>query len=305
MTSFLGVPLRIGREVFGNFYVCDKDGGAPFSEDDQHMLELFAVQSALAVGYARQQHLAGEAHRKLDRVRDEFNAVIAHDLRNPVAAIVLQVDAILKRAGASGEVSVAVGNLERIRRSAERVAQMSNDLLDASRIEVGQLPLDRRAVDLAALVRGLVAQMTPTFGAHPVSLELYEELPPVWADAPRLEQVLTNLVENAIKYSPPAALVTVRVEPAEGGATVTVEDQGPGLGAEDLSRIFDRFYQAPRAREQRTGLGLGLYIAKGLVDAHGGRLWVDSEPGRGSRFHVWVPSTQAPVTQPGAEAHPH
>jgi signal transduction histidine kinase len=287
MTSFLGVPLRIGREVFGNFYLCDKDGGAEFTDDDERLLELFAAQSALAVGYARQMQMAEQAHRELARVHDELSAVIAHDLRSPVSTILLQVEALAAQTG--DRISVSRPILERLRRCAQRVSQMTNDLLDVSRIELERLTLDRQPLAPVAALESLLAQMSPLLTDHPVSLEVQGTSPPIWADPGRFEQVLTNLIENAAKYSGPGAPIRIVVDNADGGALITVEDHGAGIAPEDLPRLFDRFYQAARARAQKSGLGLGLYIAKGLVEAHGGRIWVESQLGQGSRFHLWLP----------------
>ena len=292
MTSFLGVPLRIGRELFGNFYLCDKEGGAEFTEEDEHMLELFAAQSALAVGYARQMQLAERAHKEMHRVRDELAAVIAHDLRSPVSTMLLQVEDYLGRAGQDEHVSVPVAVLERMRRTGYRISQMTNDLLDVSRIELGRLSLDRRPVELPRAVEALLAQMALNLGGHPVSVEIRGDVPPILADLGRLDQILMNLVENAVKYSGPAAPIQIIVEATAAGAVVTVADRGLGITADELTRLFDRFYQAPRAREKKSGLGLGLYIAKGLVEAQGGRIWVDSDVGQGSRFHVWLPAAE-------------
>jgi signal transduction histidine kinase len=292
MTSFLGVPLRIGRELFGNFYLCDKAGDAEFTEEDERMLELFAAQSALAVGYARQMQLAERAHKEMHRVRDQFAAVIAHDLRSPISTMLFQLEDYLGRAGQDESVSVPVAVLERMRRTGYRISQMTNDLLDVSRIELGRLSLDRRPVVLPRAVEALLAQMALNLGGHPVSVEIRGDVPPVLADLGRFDQILTNLVENAVKYSGPAAPIQIIVEATAAGAVVTVADRGLGIPADELTRLFDRFYQAPRAREKKSGLGLGLYIAKGLVEAQGGRIWVDSNVGQGSRFHIWLPAAE-------------
>ena len=126
----------------------------------------------------------------------------------------------------------------------------------------------------------------------------------VLVDPARFDQVLINLIENAAKYSPQGTPIQVTIEGAQGGAVVTVEDRGAGIAADDLPRLFDRFYQAPRARSHNSGLGLGLYIAKGLVECHGGRIWVDSRPGQGSRFHVWMPAGGETAPSREAEASP-
>ena len=291
MTTFLGVPLRVGHEVFGNLYLCDKEAAAEFTDDDEQLLELFGAQSALAIGYARQLEATRKAQEGLARVHQEFSAVIAHDLRSPVSTILLQVDSLLRDRPGDEHITVARKTLERLRRSARRITEMTNDLLDVSRLELSRMPLDKRLVDPVPVVEALLAQLAPTLMGRQVSLQVHGELPRVLVDPARFDQVLTNLIENAAKYSPPNTPISITIEAAEGGAVLTVEDRGPGIAPEEIPELFNRFYQAPRARAHKSGLGLGLYIAKGLVECHGGRIWVDSRPGEGSRFHVWMPGS--------------
>ena len=289
MTSFLGTPLRVGGEVFGNFYLCDKDGGGGFDDEDEKMLELFAAQSALVVGYARQQQLTKEAERQRERLRDDFAATIAHDIRSPISSILLQIDGLLHVAGGGEQVPVPIEALERIRRNGRRVARIANDLLDVARMATGRLTLDRAPVAPRSAVESAISELGPLLARHPVETVVEDGVPEILADRGRVEQVLTNLLENATKYSGPGAPVRVLIRREGEGARITVEDQGPGIAPEVLSRLFERFYQAPSAGERPGGLGLGLYIARALVEAHGGRLWVESALGSGSRFHLWMP----------------
>jgi signal transduction histidine kinase len=291
MTSFLGVPLLIGQKVFGNFYLCDKDGGAEFTEEDERMVRLFAAQSALAIAYAQQVECTQEAHREMDRLRSEFAAVIAHDLRNPVAAMTLLLDALLaRREGAS--VVVSVQQLQCLRRIGSRISRIAQDLLDVSRIELGRLSLERQRVSLEEATRALLSEIEPTLGQHPVTLHVEGRVPEVFVDPARLSQILTNLLDNAAKYADAGSPIRVTLRPEAGGAALTVEDRGPGISAADLGRLFDRFFQAPRAREKNTGLGLGLYIVKGLMEAQGGTIAVESTPGQGSSFRLWFPAAR-------------
>ncbi|MDC3953986.1 sensor histidine kinase [Polyangium jinanense] len=294
MTSFLGVPLLIGQKVFGNFYLCDKDGGVEFTEEDERMVRLFAAQSALAIAYAQQFESTQEAHREMDRLRDEFAAVIAHDLRNPVAAMTLILDALLAKPE-NDSVVVSVQQLQRLRRIGSRISRMTQDLLDVSRIELRRLSLDRLPVSLEEATRSLLAEIEPTLGQHPVTLHVEDCVPEVFVDPARLAQILTNLLDNAAKYSGAGAPIRVTIRPEAGGAGLSVEDRGPGISAADLGRLFDRFSQAQRAREKNTGLGLGLYITKGLMEAHGGTIAVESAQGQGSTFRLWFPA--APSAQ--------
>ncbi|MEK6606488.1 MAG: ATP-binding protein [Myxococcota bacterium] len=415
--SFLGVPLRIGDRVFGNFYLANKRGRDGFTKADERRVVELAEQAALAVGYAEHAELADErghlldailrqapdgilffdapdgdlvmanaaaarifgrpvgheplserprlygfrhpdgrgfrveelpawralrgqtvvneefridrpdgssvhchvsatpvradddgallgaavvfqdvtAFRDLARLREEFAAVVAHDLRNPMATIHIEAERLLRRpTGSDGAVAVPRPSLERILRASTRLHDMVDDLLDVARIESGRIALDRAAVSLAVVLPPLVDQMQPTLGSHVVEVRVAADMPPVLIDRLRVEQVLANLIGNAAKYSPEGAPIRVSVEVHGDGATIAVRDEGVGIEPEEMRKLFDRFYQSKRAREMKSGLGLGLYIVKGLVEAHGGRITVESVPGRGSTFRVWLP-TSVPV----------
>jgi signal transduction histidine kinase len=240
--------------------------------------------------------------REMQKLREEFVSVVAHDLRNPLQAILLQVDALLRHAEAGGTAVVPVKALQRVQAGGERLSQMVDDLLDASRIEASRLSIHRRAVDVVDAVDALVDRIRATLLGHPTEIEVEGSPGPVLADPTRLDQILTNLLENAAKYSTEGAPIRIGIEADQGGTRVTVEDQGPGIAPEDVPRLFDRFFQTKRAREKKTGLGLGLYITKGLVEAHGGRIRVTSVLGRGSKFSVWLPA--APPSVPASPLQP-
>lgn len=245
------------------------------------------VFAALGRALARREAARERARAELDRLREEFAAVVAHDLRNPLHTILLQVDLLLREADPAARTA-----LRRIERGARQLVQQVNDLLDASRIEAARLALHPERVSPADAVTALVEQIRPTLGQHPVTVAVEGTPPPVCADPTRLAQILTNLLENAAKYSPPEAPIAVTVRPSAAGTTIAVEDHGVGIAPAELTRLFDRFYQTRRARALKTGLGLGLYITKGLVRAHGGRLEVASTPGSGSVFSVWLPAAR-------------
>jgi signal transduction histidine kinase len=229
------------------------------------------------------------AHAETARLRDEFAAVVAHDLRNPIQAISLQLQLLLRDAQ-DGVVRVPADTLRRLQRSTVRLEQMTADLLDASRIEASRLRIAPERLNLSDAVSSVLDQIRPTVGEHAVTLKVDGTPPPVSVDPNRLAQILTNLVVNAAKYGAERAPIVVRIRPARGGAAISVEDEGPGIPSSELPRLFDRFYQAKRARQFKSGLGLGLYITKGLVEAHGGQIAVTSELGRGSVFTVWLPA---------------
>lgn len=231
--------------------------------------------------------------KELERLRDEFASIVAHDLRNPISSILMNAE-WLRRQPADAIEPRAAG-IERICRAAERLGGMVKDLLDASRIEVDRLRLDRKPLAPRATVEAIVEEVRPTLGEHPVKVAAEGEPAPILADPLRFGQILTNLLENAAKYSPRDAPIDVKVVSAEGGVEVSVKDEGMGIAPEEIPRLFDRFYQAKRAREMKAGFGLGLYITRGLVTAHGGRIWVDSQHEHGSTFHVWLPCGHGPA----------
>lgn len=406
MTSFLGVPLRLGQQVFGNFYLADKQGGGVFTEEDARLLERFSTQASLTVAYARQaeqeerrlfqivvqqaphgivffpahtdleafgnpiaERLLGrltrgndpdrtyelnhpdgssltedelpstralreeavinlevviERHdgpvtpalmsaapvvsesgvklgavvilqditalKQLQHLRQDFMAIVAHDLRTPLQSVLMQIEALMQRA--AGEVtSVPVSVLQLIKRNSQRLDRLVRDLLDASQLDSRGIHLDLVAVNLPEVASSVVSQAEGTLGSHSAVVVVVTGEPfAVMADPLRLEQILTNLLDNAAKYSEGGADIRIVIGSDGRGTAISVEDRGPGIAPAELPRLFDRYYQTQRARDKRRGLGLGLFIVKGLVEAHGGTISVESVPGTGSKFRVWLPA---------------
>jgi signal transduction histidine kinase len=405
MTSFVGVPLRVGAEVFGNFYLTDKQSDAEFSEADAQLLERFSAQAGLTVAYARQledeerlllqavvehapyglayfpadpegepfgnpaavrmlgrltrandpdrtydlKDVAGRsmsdeelpvrralregavinleamivrrdgttfhgqlsaapvqsssgvtlgvvvvyqdisARKELERVREEFAAVVAHDLRTPLQSVLMQIEVLLLQA-TGGASTVPVATLQTMKRNGYRLERLTRDLLEASRIDAHRVVLEQREVDLPELVSALVNQIAGALGSHPISVEIGGEPPRLWADPLRIEQILTNVLENASKYSDDGAPIRIGVSAENGGAVLSIQDRGRGIAPDEIPRLFDRYYQTKKARGAERGLGLGLYITRGLVEAHGGKINVESTPGLGSTFRIWFPA---------------
>lgn len=219
--------------------------------------------------------------RALERLQQEFLAMASHELRNPVAAIRGHAQ-LLQRRGVYAERSVNT-----IIAQADQLRRLIDDLLLASQIESDRLDLHRTKTDVVAeahlAVEGLRVDR-PT-----IHLQAPDELIIVLADQQRLRQVFANLLTNAIKYSPEGSEIVMRVVRGDGDVRVTVADQGVGIPPEALPRLFDRFFRAEGAAGQAQGLGLGLYITRRIVEAHGGSISVESEPGRGSTFTVTLP----------------
>jgi len=277
----------------------DNQDGGRFTEEDEHVLDLFGSQAALTIGCSHQLQRADEAMHQLASLHDELSAVIAHEMRSPISSILLRIELLLEHGERQGDqIAVPIATLRRLRDAGQRISRMAEDLLNASRIELGRMALDLHAIALADAVGKLVAELEPTLGGRAVAIDSGRDVPLVSADPLRLGEIVTNLVENAAKYSATGRPIRIHIERDGDGAQLSVEDEGPGIPQDEIPKLFDRFFQATRPRATKTGLGLGLYITKGLVAAHKGRIWVDSVVGRGSRFHVWLPSADAPDRDP-------
>lgn len=239
------------------------------------------------------------ARKELERMREEWASVIAHDLRQPVSAITLSADALEMVSGPNlpdkGAKAIA-----RIRAASTRLARMVDDLFDASRIEANRLSVAQRAVDLGALAASVADGLRDETGDHDLVVDA-AAAQIAWIDPDRIQQVLANLLTNAAKYGAPGSEIHVDVSDRGETIEMAVMNHGPGIAADELPRLFDRFWRARKARGSGTpGAGLGLYIAKGLVEANGGRIWVESTPGETTTFHVLLPRAPA-----GAEIDAH
>jgi PAS domain S-box-containing protein len=228
--------------------------------------------------------------RALERLQQEFLAMASHELRNPLAAISGHAQLMRRR----GQYSAA--SIEAIVGQAEQLSRLVDDLLLASQLEADRLELRLAETDLVAEVRAAAAAHGRA-DAAPVRVDAPAEPLTVQADRERLGQVLANLLTNAAKYAPAAAGTVVRVERAADGARIAVIDRGAGIPPEALPHLFDRFYRVAAGARQAQGLGLGLYITRRIVEAHGGRISVESRVGQGSTFTVTLPLPAAPGGQ--------
>lgn len=227
--------------------------------------------------------------------REDILRTVSHDLRNPLSAIQGQAQ-LLQRALQRREANEReLQSIAAIIAGGRRMNAMIQDLVDAARMDSAQLRLEVQPVDLHAYLPELLRHLAPTMDTRRIRLQVPEHLPPALADPNRLERILTNLLSNALKYSAPDTEVTVAVERRGGELITSVADRGRGIAPEDLPTLFDRYRRRPATVEQE-GLGLGLYIARRMVEAHGGHIWVESEVGRGSTFSFSLPT--APPSQP-------
>jgi two-component system, OmpR family, phosphate regulon sensor histidine kinase PhoR len=225
--------------------------------------------------------------KRLETTRREFVSNISHELRTPLASLRALVDTL--RDGALQDPPAALRFLDRMDAEVDALTQMVQELLELSRIESGQVPMALAPVSLPEIVHARVERLRPQAERKDLALQIDMplSLPPVLADAERLGQVVTNLVHNAIKFTPSGGAITVTGELVGDYAMVSLTDTGRGIPAEALERIFERFYRVDASRSGR-GTGLGLAIAKHIVQAHGGEIWAESVQGRGSTFRFTV-----------------
>jgi two-component system phosphate regulon sensor histidine kinase PhoR len=232
--------------------------------------------------------------RRVEKVRRDFVANVSHELRTPLASIKSVIETL--EGGALEDSAVARDFLSRADAEVDRLVQMVEELLELSRIESGELPLAQEPVEMAAVVADAVERLRPQAEKQGLSLTLdaAPDLPPVIGDAERLERVVVDLIHNAVKFTPAGGSVHVWAGLADGRVTVRVSDTGVGIAPEDLPRIFERFYKGGRGRGG-GGTGLGLAVVKHVVEAHGGTVSVESEPGRGSTFSFSIPAPSLPL----------
>ncbi len=223
----------------------------------------------------------------LQEWRQDMLRAASHDLRNPLAAITGWAQLIQARLQEQGQEQDARG-VKAILENARRMNDMIQELLESARLESGRLEMKKAPTDLRQLVDNMVARLSTTEEGARIQVLASPSLPPVAVDPQYLERAIGNITGNALKYSPPDAPVIVRIEPEDGQVAISVTDRGPGIAPEDLPHLFQRFYRT-KAAEKVQGTGLGLYITRLIVEAHGGRIWVDSEVGQGSTFHVRLP----------------
>jgi two-component system phosphate regulon sensor histidine kinase PhoR len=226
--------------------------------------------------------------KQLERTRQEFVANVSHELRTPLSHIKGYTETLL--GGAKDDPAVATKFLGTIERNVERLQLLIEDLLTISEIESGRVMLDMKPVSVRVTVEKVFEDFRTRASAKAVTLINEAGEFSAHADQRRLEQVLTNLVDNAVKYGGAQGRVQVSATERDGMIEMSVQDSGPGLPAESLERVFERFYRVDKARSRdQGGTGLGLSIVKHIVQSHGGRVWAESEPGRGAKFFFTLP----------------
>ncbi|HET9596569.1 MAG TPA: GAF domain-containing protein [Anaeromyxobacteraceae bacterium] len=284
MRSYMGAPLLVGGRVLGAIAFGVAEGGRRFAPEDLAVAQALAQRCALALENARLYRAAQDA----SRVREEIMAVVSHDLKAPLGALLMGAQLVERLAPPGGEGDELRRASTTVRRTAERMRRLVHDLVDFAAVEAGRLSVKPAEHDAATIAReaaeafaGVAEDRGLTLAVDaPESLDLA-------CDRDRVLQVLANLLSNALHVTPPGGRVAIRVVREVEGILFAVTDTGPGIPDEELPRVFDRWYRGQRSHY--PGSGLGLSIARAIVEAHGGRIAVESRPGQGSVFSFALP----------------
>ena len=290
--SLMAVPLVSRGQTLGVILTAAAVGTL-FKQEDAALVSELSRHGSLAIDNAR---LYQESQQAV-QAREEVLAIVSHDLRNPLNAVMLAASLLQTSDKIAPDDSE---QLEIIDISAKRMQRLIEDLLDVTRLEGGkQLPIDPAPLDVQSLFGETYELFKSQAVTGSITLQCHasKDVPPVYADRHRVLQVLSNLIGNAMKFTPPGGMITCRAESEDGKVLITVADSGPGIPRENLGDIFNPYWQAKRTA--RLGAGLGLPIAKGIVESHGGKIWVESEPGSGTKFFFTLPvavDAPAPVS---------
>ena len=297
MHSFLGAPVGGRGGVFGNLYLTEKEGDGEFTEEDEHLIQLFAAQAAAAVENARLHDESArllEEVQQLQRARERFFAMVNHELRNALAAVFGWAEMLVRKKDPTTVPPAAYEVLD----SADQAIRLINDLLDLSRLDEDRLRPVMQEVDAGTATRRAAARLLPE--ADKKSVTLAVEAPPRGAltrtDVNRLEQILTNLLTNAIRHTPDGSTVTITVSTMADIVVIDVTDQGPGVPEKDLDRIFDIYLTTA---EEGRGMGLGLPLSRRLARLLGGELQAVPNVG-GGRFRLELPAGDSENVKPSS-----
>lgn len=291
--SLIVAPLLIGERRIGAITIGTSDSGRVYTPVDLMHVQDLAHRLAFSIDHARLYQEATDAVR----ARDEVLGVVTHDLRNPLSAI--QMSAALLREGGQERRAENQKWVDIILNTADQMNHLIGDLLDLSSIDAGRFSVDAAEQKVSAITTGAIELLEPLANEKEIRMaaRVGEGVTTVWADTGQILRVLSNLVGNAIKFTPTGGAVLLTVERTESEVLFSVSDTGPGIPAEHQPHVFDRYWQATAG--DRRGAGLGLAIAKGIVESHGGRIWADGGEGKGATFHFTLPR-EAPRDAPRA-----
>ncbi len=294
--SLLAVPLIAEGRVIGVITTLEKHGG--FNSDDESFLELFASQAAFAIVNAQ----LFEHTKSLDRLKSEFVAVVSHEIRTPLTSVkgaveLLSDDRFFQNNDQQRKLLVIA------HANSERLLLLINDILDFSKLESASLPMSMEQQRIEPVVEQAAYNLRTLIEERHIHLTLTfaPDLPDLMLDSNRITQVVTNLLSNAIKFSPMEGRIDIATELSDGVVQVAMRDHGEGIADQDLPKLFRKFSQIDSSTTRKAGgTGLGLVICRGIVEQHGGKIWVESGSGQGSTFFFTLPVAQAPLPESAA-----
>ncbi len=289
--SYAGIPLSVVGENIGVIGVATRSEHC-FNPGEITLLTSIGREIAIAVRNAQLYEEASsvKALMKLDAMRTEFLTNVSHELRTPLAVIKGSASSLLQP-DVDFDKQTWCDFLQSIDKDADALTRLVDDLLMMSRLEVGALEVKKEPHNLAEVVDSVRDRLNRLTAKHKLHVNIPADLPPVMVDNGRIGEVLTNLVENAVKYSADGTRITIEASPNSQDVLVSVIDEGTGIPAELHQKVFNRFFQMENhKRGNRMGTGLGLSICRGIIEAHGGQIWVESEVGRGAKFSFTLPT---------------
>jgi signal transduction histidine kinase len=292
--SVIVVPLTVRNATFGAMTFAFAESGRRYSPSNFRLAETVACRIAASIDNSR----LFASRQKAISGRDAILAVVSHDLRNSLNVIQLKTHVMQGSADSQGREDAAF-----IQRRAGEMVRLIQDLLDVSSMEAGQFRVEKSLQAVEPIVKKSIDTLSGQAERKSLQLSTEVTVTEEWmidCDADRIQQVLTNLIGNAIKFTAPEGVIIVRAEPKKGEVCFSVRDSGPGIPEEDLHHVFDRFWSVGKGGAMGTGLGLS--IAKGLVEAHGGRIWAESQPGVGSTFFFTLPFAGDTMRLPSQQA---
>jgi two-component system sensor histidine kinase KdpD len=289
------VPVRAADANVGSIILVRRDDAGSFGVTDDRLLSAVAYQVGHALERLRLQQRANEAEvlRRTDELRTALLNAVSHDLRTPLSSIIASAGS-LRQTDVQWSEEQEREFIDSILSEAERLNRLVGNLLDLSRIQSGSIIPDKGWYDLASLAREVASRVSRSAPDHELVLDSMPEMPPLHFDYVEVDQVLSNLLENAVKHTPGGTTIRVSVRCRSDEVEVSVEDSGPGISVEDLPQLFKPFYRGAKGARAR-GSGLGLAIARGLVEAHGGRIWAENRREGGARFSFVLPIDARPA----------